>query len=576
MEAVLQTVSNISSPALRSFESNPFRILRLAVNATTSEAAIQAERVLTLMRAGLAPEESDPLPWLPPASTYEVQQAAQTVEEPLARLTEQLLWFDTGRDPEAAQLRALLRELTDEELQKHFKEEVGLPKADECAPDDETAVPRIAQAVNQANLRLLLAASLVNGVAIQKTDAPFEPIKIGRKEWQTLHGLTVLPEAHNVIAGTQAGADAALEASRYWEYGLRRWILILLHPWFKHYLRQCIDDLGDDFISADDAETIEESIRTRLADLSTKEVRFLLLEGRYTLASGMISALGKSGLEKRIIGPALRPIHHLFQSEISELNSLLDDSGAGDVQHIDAYLKRLAAIKQRWRKLDEANLVGLSYILDDALEQAYLRLRKLEKPDAQSDALLLKVSQLAGAASLRERVSFYRNELEEAKKHLCHYCKTGAPDYEKSVVLKGKKETDRVHNYNSTTIYYGLRYAIILRCERCARFHDFIYKFGWLNAMFLIPTILIVSLPILISLLFIVCFVGIFVVSYLPAAFTFIATCISLLLARIVTPEGHTRYGQYRDTEAMHSLSAEGYSIEVDWRSTAISAIQDQ
>jgi hypothetical protein len=587
-EATTQSVSRHSSPALRGFESNPFRVLRLAADATTSEASFQAERALTLMRAGLPPSGEDVVPWLPPASAYEAQQAAQTVEEPLARLTEQLLWFDLARDLTADSLRAVLRGLTEESLQKYFDAAAGLPPPDACDPEDAAGVPLVAQAVNQANLRLLVAASLVNGVVIGKPAAgaarPAEPRKIARDDWQSLYGLSALPDAHDLIAGSPAGPDAALDGGRYWERALRRWAAILQHPWFRPYLARCIADLEDDFVSPDDAETIEESVRTRLADLASHETRFLLLGGHYALAGEMIAALARSGLEKRVLVPALRPIHHLFQSEVAELQTLLDGSGEDGLRQLDAYLKRLAAIKRRWTKIDEAGLVGLGHIVDDALEQTFLRLRSLEQPDAQSDALLESVSRLAGAKSLRERVGFFRKELEEARKRLCHFCKTGAPDFEKSVVLEGKKVTGVTREYNTTTTHYGISYATVARCERCALFHQFLRQVGLLTVGSLYPLIITIALlpAVLIAwsmiagtkhgmVVYLVILGALF---YLPFVFLklpgWLAKTTSSAVCEWLAPEGHARYGDHAGTEGERTLLAEGYTITSDWRIDAV------
>jgi nucleotide-binding universal stress UspA family protein len=573
-EATLQNVSRHSSPALRGFESNPFRVLRLAANASTSEASFQAERALTMMRAGLPPAGEDVLPWLPPASVYEAQQAAQTVEEPLARLSEQLFWFDLTRDRTADSLQSVLRGLTEESLQKYFDGEAGLPMPEKCNPEDAASVPLVAQAINQANLRLLVAASLVNGVGIRKADAPAQLRKIARDDWRRMYGLRALPDAHNVIAGSLSSPDAAL-SGRYWERALRRWARILQHPWFRPYLARCIADLEDDFVSPDDAETIEESVRTRLADLASHETRFLLLGGHYALASEMISALAQSGLEKRVLVPALRPIHHIFQSEVAELQTLLDGSGEDGLRQLDAYLKRLAAIKRRWTKIDQARLVGLGHILDDALEQAFLRLRSMEKPDAQSDALLESVSQLAAAKSLRERVSFYRTELEEARKRLCNFCKTGVPDIDKSVVLEGRKETERVENI----VYIGTEYRLILRCERCARFHDFLWKWGWLSMWCVFPAMCFIIVP-LTGFAFVLFWYGAVRTDQLGAVAVFIPRLVSELLsslfAMFVTPAGHRRYGRCGDLEPMRTLRGEGNSVRTHWPSDAYEKLKNK
>jgi hypothetical protein len=574
-----QPAAKLSSPALRGFELNPFRVLRLPVNATTSEASFQAERILTLTRAGLPPEEPDALPWLPPAGVYEIQQAAQTVEEPLMRLTEQLLWFDLVRDADGAKVQSMIRDLSLDVLWEHLKAETILPEGGELGETDEgAAVALVAQAVNQANLRLLVAAALVNGVVAAEKAVAAEPREIARRDWKKMHGLPVLHEAHKVISDGTAGSDSSLNAQFYMQGALTRWIKVLGHPWFRLYLGKCIDDLGDDFVTADDAETIEESIRTRLADLASKETRFLLLEGRYSLASGMVLAVSKSGFEARVVGPALRPISHLFQSEISELQSLLEESAQEEgLKHMGAYLKRLEVIKQRWLTIDKAGLIGLSSMLDEAIEQAYLRLRNISQPSAELDALLTKSAAMAAARSLKERVNFYRKELEEASKRVCHFCKTGKPDYDKSVVLEGRKATRTEQRGNTITTYYAIRYGIVLRCERCARFHDFLGRLALLVFLALAPGILIIFYPIIagaaIFLGVIAIYGGFALIPFLGRGFR---SLFRYVVAVELTPSGHGRYGKHKNTDTYYSLKSEGYSVRAHWKSDAVRSLENK
>jgi len=459
------------SPALRGFELNPFRVLRLPVQASTSEAGFQAESILTLARLGLHPDEEDLLPWLPPAGPYELQQAAQVVEEPLMRLREQLLWFDFARDPHAALLKDALR-APRSAAAPYLAAEV---EPDGAGPDDPAAV--VARDVNQANLRLLLAAARVSRAAGAAPTAPAGARPPAPGKWQTLHGLRVLPQAHEALAGICAG-DAAADTGRAWGEALLRWVRILTHPGFRPYLDACIADLGDDFVSSDDAEAVEESILTHLADLVAQETRFLLLEGRYPPAAALIAEAVASGLDARVLGPAMRPLRHVFQAELSELEPLLDVPPQPGLRHFDAYLNRLEAIQKRWLEIDRPEVIGLRDFLDEAAEQVYLRLRGHDAPDANVEELLAWVEKLASAKSLRERVGAYRKQLETARTRLCHFCKDAQPDYDRSVVLRGKKETRRERHFNSTTIYYAIRYAIVLRCGRCARHHDFIRTVG--------------------------------------------------------------------------------------------------
>ena len=146
------------SPALLAFARNPFRLLRIPLSATTLEAGFAAERVLTLARAEMSSDELDPLPWLPAAGFPELQQAAQTVEEPLLRLKHQLLWFASAADPRGHDLAAALQRRDGPALADYLAREEPLPA------DGPNWLGGIANAINQANARLLLAAAKIDGL----------------------------------------------------------------------------------------------------------------------------------------------------------------------------------------------------------------------------------------------------------------------------------------------------------------------------------------------------------------------------------------------------------------------------
>jgi hypothetical protein len=580
MREGLQTISKSSSPMLRNFEVNPFRILRLPINATTNGAALQAEQIATLARAEIAPTEPDPLPWLPPTSIYEVQQAAQTVEEPFLRLTEQLFWFDIIHDTSATNIQAVLLKLEQEMLQKYISEKIELPATIDPESPEETSIAVMANAINQANLRLLLASSLLNGILVRQTNDTAQLKEIDKKDWKSLGDISIFPEVHSII-GIVGDDSTTLNAGHHWKEALKRWNQILNHPWFNLYIKRCIDDLKDDFVSDEDIETIEESIRNRLADLATEETKFLLFDGRYSLATEIISALSNSGFDKRTLAPSLRPIYHLFKAEISELESLLDASEQNNLGHLQAYFKRLEVIKNRWKAIDDSGLIGLNQILDDAVEQLYLRLRNQAEPSAELEPLLSKAIEISSAKSLRERMTSFQKELEDAKNRLCYFCRE-APDYEKSVVLKGKKETGRTTSGNTTTIHYNIRYAIILRCDRCAQLHDFVRTAGILTGVSIIPglsaLLFLAGLGKAIFLLgaaFSCPWLAIVIAVAIGAAIIELIKwalhSISRLLARSITPSEHKLFGDYRDTESYYSLTAESYSVTPDWRRNAVS-----
>lgn len=579
MTEIVQSVSKSSSPTLQSFEINPFRILRLSVDATTNDASMQSERILTLARAEISPDEPDPLPWLSPTGIYEIQPATQKIEEPLVRLTEQLLWFDAVHDKSATSIESVLANPRGEFLQKYIAEKHTLPDLS-AENTEEPDVGAVANAINQANLRLLLASAILNEVLIYNPSGSDELKKINKTDWKTISGFKAIAEAHTIVMEAADKNSTAITVGHHWKEALKRWNRILNHPWFSLYVGYCIENLEDDFVSTEDTETIEKSIRTRLANLAVAETRFLLLEGRYALATEIISALSQSGFDKRLLAPSLRPIYFLFQAEIAELESLLENTVQGDFNHIASYLKRLEVIKNRWSAIDASRIIGLSQLLDEAIEQAYLQLRTKAEASPQLESLLEKTVNLASAKSLKERINSFRNELEEAKKRLCHFCNE-TPDYDKSVVIEGRVVTGVDHNFSETVTHYMIRYEIILRCARCARFHDFVRRAGTLVFVAILPLILTVFGSFIFG--FIGCLIPIifigggFVLTFIGNCFRWFINAIRRTVAWFITPPECRCYGDYKNTEAYNSMTYENYSdIKTDWRSNAVSYIKSR
>ncbi len=464
------------SPALLAFALNPFRILRVATSATTAEAAFGAERVLTLARAEMSPDKPDPLPWLPTPGFPELQQAAQSIEEPLLRLRHQLLWFDFTLDRCGPALAAALRDRDQPALASYLTVPAVPPFADPAEPGE------VAQAVNQANLQLFLASAKVNGLWPDEARLPSPIQPLGDKAWQTLGGLRVLPQAHLNVLG--ALPDEKGELGELWADGLWRWTEILNDPAFRALVEAHIRALDDDFAQIADAEAVEESVRTLLADLCAQELRYLLVEGRYVLAGALVDAIAESGLEPRVLTPAMRPVRQFLQAELGELDPLLEREQEDQLPPITSYLQRLSIIRERWLTLDKEGVLGLRDIIDRAVERIYVRLRQWRKPGQQVAALLDRASEAASAQSLRERIASLKIQQQEMRERVCQFCKTRDPDYDKSVVLTGKKETGREHSFNSTTIFYEIRHSLILRCARCATFHAFVRKVsGWLATL---------------------------------------------------------------------------------------------
>jgi hypothetical protein len=587
---VLPTISRLGSPVLRAFELNPFRALRLRVDATTSLAASQAESALTLVRVGMRVDDPDLLPWLVQPDPYELQQAAQAIEEPLVRLKHQMMWFDQVRDPQAAALEAALRDPPGEALQRYLDLEVALPQIPaegELPPADHGAV---AHAINQANIRLLAVAATLSGLQSGRADRVVVGRPITRNEWKELGGFQSLAQAHTVLLAEQVAMVARFDTRRCWEEALKRWMNTLGHPWLVSYLDMCIAALGDDFVTADDIEAVQDSIRMQLADLSMRETRHLLLEGRFDPASALIAAVAEARIEARVLMPAMQPLRQVFRAELTELEPLLEQPLDQGLEQIGRYLSRLEVIRTRWLALDGQNVIGLADVLDEAAEKAYLHLRQVAKPSEKADALLQRVGAIGAAQSLRERVATCRKEMSEARERICEFCKIEDPDYEKSVVLKGKKETGREHHFNSTTIYYTVRHAIMLRCARCAQLHDFVRRagtvvgfasaagFGMFAWEYMAPiSAAIISVAPQAGLVIFAAAVfafgaAVFLVPLLGLPFGLGALTTSLL-SKYVTPAGHRRCGDYDDSKSAVELRRDGYGIEVDWSSNALARV---
>jgi hypothetical protein len=91
--------NDLNFVGLNQFRLNPFRVLRLPVGAPLNQALWQGEKMLSLARLNLPPQEPDLLPWLPVNNEMEIKQSVQRMEEPLQRVVEQLFWFDFKSDP---------------------------------------------------------------------------------------------------------------------------------------------------------------------------------------------------------------------------------------------------------------------------------------------------------------------------------------------------------------------------------------------------------------------------------------------------------------------------------------------
>src|SRR5262249_24555279 len=151
---------------------------------------------------------------LPAPGIPELQQAAQSIEEPLIRLKYQLLWFDFERDPRGETLVALLRAPSGAAIREYLTSRPPVPEpepllalessAEPIAPAESDGAAQsdngsshghthqdqsiIAQALNQANLRLLLVGARINGIFVEPPSRVALQRLSDAESWQTLRG----------------------------------------------------------------------------------------------------------------------------------------------------------------------------------------------------------------------------------------------------------------------------------------------------------------------------------------------------------------------------------------------------
>ena len=92
---------------------------------------------------------------------------------------------------------------------------------------------------------------------------------------------------------------------------------------FHDYLKACLARMGDDSVGEEDAETVVNSLATRLADLVVGEIKVQFLAGRLDRVQALLQVAKECGIEQRQLVLALRPLRALFRTEIAELDALL-------------------------------------------------------------------------------------------------------------------------------------------------------------------------------------------------------------------------------------------------------------
>jgi uncharacterized membrane protein (DUF485 family) len=181
--------------------------------------------------------------------------------------------------------------------------------------------------------------------------------------------------------------------------------------------------------------------------------------------------------------------------------------------------------------------------------------------------LLIAAAATADAkSSMRERINSYLAQIKKLHKYeTCHFCNKRERNPKYPMVLRGKKETGRDYGFNSTTIYYSIKPAIIPRCDNCADFHQFIHEVSiWFSvASFFCLIFSFFGLAFDFSVLEEAWF-GVLVVGGIAFGiyFAIIKSLAKRVAAIILVSRGDRTFYQIHTNEGYKELISEGYNIE--------------
>ena len=293
----------LRSPGLAQFRKSPFRVLRLSPDATAKQAVWQCNKALARARVGMSLPDPDPVPWLPPCDEIEIQEATQTMESPLARIVEQLLWFDPTGDADGPVLIEALASADGSRLHGYL---------------EASRAPSTARRINEANLRLLLVFSLLHdsGPTLVVDRGAAEPAAFA---WQTKETLSVVEDPHKAVRPTATSHGASATWTGLIGGGVSAWGELLASPEFADHVRAKIAALGDELLTSDDLEAVLSGLRTRIADLVVGETKLEIGQGRIDNVSQLSSIAGRSKIDAETWLVAFRPLKTQFQSELADL-----------------------------------------------------------------------------------------------------------------------------------------------------------------------------------------------------------------------------------------------------------------
>jgi hypothetical protein len=583
----------LNSPGLKQFRLNPFRVLRIPVTATYKQAIWQAEHLVSLSHMDMLPQEPDLLPWLPGNDEMEIKQAAQKMSESLQRAVEQLLWFDLIRDPKGGIISKGLIETDTKKLWDFIQVrdlELTLESLSSLQEKETQRLTTVfAHCLNQANLRLLLALSLLYGIGPQINANSSPNNRKNHKRltfcWKKESHCSSVINPHELIDNSNNIMPMASSWKELWTESLNGWSKIMNNPFFSSYLGHIFEEPGDERLDKEVIDTVIYAIPTRLSDILAGEIKNSLNAGANKEASILVGIAAESLLGRKAWKTSSNALRYFFQTELSELDCLIEAESMVTPGDIKLYFNRVVMVKRKWEQIDPNNVLGLSKLVEDALLKGFNLITSFEPSRHHSraiDSLLETAIENTITTSLKEKISSYRTQIGKFYQNaFCLFCEQRKSNPKYPSVIKGKKETDREEFDTFKRIHYTTRWITVPRCEKCASFHQFVIDNTFWFCVILILAAFIATIGLQLFIRFgsiatraIIIIVGIiFALRYLSSYIkkftgdfyipgTRLRWLQKIVLYILSVPMNKSPHYKIKKTKAYKNLISSGYNIE--------------
>jgi hypothetical protein len=149
-------------------------------------------------------------------------------------------------------------------------------------------------------------------------------------------------------------------------------------------------------------------------------------------------------------------------------------------------------------------------------------------------------------------------------------------------LIESKKETHREYHFNSTTIHYLVKRAVVLRCDRCSRLHDYFYRvgarFGWLMVIPALTAVLCyrysLDTPIRDDELAVWIWPGAFFFFVGALVVMALAVLVRWIATMVATPRDERRYWDVSTSQAYGDMKRDGFhNITVNARRDAFNTV---